>query len=181
MDGSEPINDLMLRQLDEWPEQMRKWGRGPMKQLLSNSKSAFVSRTHYLSATVPPQPKQSTRFTVVGHAYTDPKKKRYVADLVASFRESVDDHFKPFTGRLRVTVIYSFAWRKSDAKIAKKQSWAFMDKRPDIDNLFKPVADAMQAAEIINDDGQICEVRARKIRSGSPGIFVKIEQISEHI
>ena len=152
-----------------------------MNQFLSNAQSASVTRTHFVSANIAPQPKQSTRFASSGHAYTPPKKKKYVNDLVQLFRECMGPGFTVFNGRLRVTVVYSFAWRKSDAKTAKNQSWAYMNKRPDIDNLFKPVADALQQAAIIFDDGQIVEVRARKIRAENPGIFCKIEQISEFI
>ncbi len=152
-----------------------------MKHLLGNAQSAAVTRTHFVSATIAPQPKQSTRFAASGHAYTSPKKRKYVNDLVSSFRECVGSGFTVFNGRLRVTVVYSFPWRKSDAKTAKNQSWAYMNKRPDIDNLFKPVADALQKAAIIFDDGQIVEVRARKIRAEKPGVVCKIEQISEFI
>lgn len=152
-----------------------------MKQFLSNAQAAAVTRTHFVNADIPPQPKQSTRFAARGHAYTSPKKRKYVNDLVSLFRECMGSGFTTFTGRLRVTVVYSFPWRKSDSKVSKNQSWAYMDKRPDIDNLFKPVADALQQAAIIHDDGQIVEVRARKIRAKNPGIFCKIEQISEFI
>jgi len=140
-----------------------------------------VSRTLLLSANVKPEPKQSTRFTLSGHAYTDPKKKKYLQKLVQEFLRKLDDNFAPFEGQLRVMVVYTFPWRKSDAKVARNQSWAYMNKRPDVDNLFKPVGDALQTAGIIKDDGQIVEALARKIRAESPGIYVRIEQLVELI
>ena len=160
---------------------MRKWSKGREKMNMHDVHSAAVSRDLFLSSDVKPEPKQSTRFTITGHAYTDPKKKKYLQRLVQDFLKDLDKNFVPFDGRLRVSVVYSFPWRKSDSKISKNQTWAYMDKRPDVDNLFKPVGDALQTAGIIKDDGQIVEVRARKIRSKSPGIGVKLEQIAEFI
>jgi Holliday junction resolvase RusA-like endonuclease len=171
------VNTLFLRHLNEWPEQMRKWRKGKVTHRLEDAAAAII-RTEFLEAMIKPQAKQTTRFTKFGHAFTPAKKRQYVADLVEMFKAH---EIKQFEGRLRVTVVYSFVWRKSDAKIAKKQSWAYMDKRPDIDNLFKPVADALQGSNVIKDDGQIVEVRVRKIRSPQDGIAIKIEQISEHV
>lgn len=172
------MNTLFLRHLNEWPEQMRKWRKGKVTHRLSDAKAAVIIRTEFLEVMITPQAKQSTRFTKFGHAFTPTKKRKYVADLVECFREH---NIKQFEGRLRVTVVYSFKWRQSDKAIAKTQSWAYMDKRPDIDNLFKPVADALQASGVIKDDGQIVEVRVRKIRSPDDGIAIKVEQISEHV
>ena len=143
--------------------------------------SSTVSRTLLLFADVKPEPKQSTRFTLSGHAYTSAKKRKYLEKLVQEFLRGIQKGFTQFEGRLRVTVIYAFPWRKSDSKLSKNQSWAYMDKRPDVDNLFKPVGDALQTAGIIKDDGQIVEIRARKIRTAIHGIAVKVEQISEFI
>ena len=175
------MKPIILRHLNEWPDQMRKWRKGKNKMNGHDVHSAAVSRTMSFYIDVVPQPKQSTRFTLTGHAYTAPKKRKYLQDLVQQISGNIPKSFIIFEGRLRVSVVYSFPWRKSDAKTAKVQSWAYMDKRPDVDNLFKPVADALQTADVIRDDSQIVEVRARKIRSGSPGIGIKIEQISEFI
>ncbi len=172
------MNTLFLRHLNEWPERMRKWKKGKGYKMLSDVQSSTVIRTEYLQADIKPEAKQSTRFTKLGHAFTSEKKRKYVASLVEIFEAH---KIQLFTGRLRVTVVYSFLWRKSDKQKAKQQSWAYMDKRPDIDNLFKPVADALDKANLFSDDSQIVEVRARKIRSSSEGIAIKIEEISEFV
>lgn len=160
---------------------MRKWQRKGKRMEGHDVHSSTVSHTVFLFSGQTPQAKQSTKFTLAGHAYTPSKKRKYLNDLTQDFIKSLPKGYVTLSGRLRVSVVYSFPWRKSDSKISKRQSWAYMDKRPDADNLFKPVGDALQLADVIQDDSQIVELRVRKIRTEYPGVAVKIEQISEFI
>jgi len=136
--------------------------------------SVAVTRTEYTYANVKPQPKQSTRFGK-GRAFTSAKKRAYVKLL----GEELAKHFTgkaPLSGDVRVSVLYSFPWRQSDKDVVRDLGWAFMNVRPDVDNLFKPLADSLQGI-CFDDDGQVVEVRARKIRSDEQGIAVRLDTV----
>lgn len=136
--------------------------------------SVAISRTEYTYANLKPQPKQSTRFGK-GRAFTSAKKRAYMKSLA----EELSKHFTgstPMAGDIRVSVLYAFPWRQSDPDVVRDLGWAFMNVRPDVDNLFKPLADAMQGV-CFADDGQVVEVRARKIRSDDEGIAVRLDSV----
>ena len=125
----------------------------------------------YLYAEIKPQAKQSTSFGS-GRAYIPKKKRLYLEELSKKLGESFDG--QRMDGQLRVSVVYSFPWRIADKE---RDIWALMDKRPDIDNLFKPLADCLEAIGVFGDDAQIVEVTARKIRHDVPSISVKISSV----
>ena len=130
-----------------------------------------VVESKYLYAEIKPQAKQSTSFGQ-GRAFTSKKKREYLTSLATLLAQSHDG--TTLEGELRVVALYSFPWRKID-KV--KTGWALMSKRPDIDNLHKPLADCLEAIGLFGDDAQIVEVSARKIRYEIPGIFVRVDRI----
>tara|TARA_R110002051_G_scaffold255522_1_gene314599 strand:- start:950 stop:1417 length:468 start_codon:yes stop_codon:yes gene_type:complete len=141
-------------------------------QLDSFSTPLLILASKYLYAEIKPQPKQSTSFGR-GHSYTPKKKRLYLEDLSAKLSQTFDG--VPMEGKLRVAVVYSFPWRKTDKD---REAWALMDRRPDIDNLFKPLADCLEAIGVFGDDAQIVEVTIRKIRHDIPAISVKISSVN---
>ena len=141
------------------------------RQLDEFSTHLVVKDSQYLYAEIKPQAKQSTSFGQ-GRAFTPKKKRLYLAELSQKLGESFDGD--RMEGQLRGAVVYSFPWRKTDKD---RGLWALMDKRPDIDNLFKPLADCLEAIGVFGDDAQIVEVTARKIRHDIPSISVKISKV----
>lgn len=136
--------------------------------------STRIGRSYDLFIEVKPQAKQSTRFSR-GRAYTPAKKVQYIKEI----QSQVSNQFntEKFSGTIRLSVAYSFPWRKKDSKLQKKVTWAFMNSRPDVDNLFKPLADSLESI-CFNDDKEIVEIRVKKIRSDHTYIAVRIEEIS---
>lgn len=67
-------------------------------------------------------------------------------------------------------------YRKSDPEFGM-----FCSKRPDIDNLIKAVLDGLNGIAF-KDDGQVCELQARKFyhsKGGMPATEISIEEIPE--
>jgi len=133
-----------------------------------------VKRTEYALAPLLPQAKQSVQFTRSGQAFTPAKKKKYVKDLNAFIRASYAA--ARMTGPIRVTILFCFPWRSADSKKKRKDGWAIMDKRPDVDNLLKPLLDSCSDLTF-DDDGQVVTVIATKIRHDDPAIVVKLEEL----
>jgi len=131
-----------------------------------------VLRTYYAWAAVKVQSKQSTRFS--GHSYTDKKKRAYVDELANQL--SGELRSANLAGPIGVTLLYSFPWNKEDRN--KEIEWALMTSRPDIDNLMKPVLDALQM-KLAFDDGRVCQVKARKIRLLFPAVAVRLDVVRE--
>ena len=74
-------------------------------------------------------------------------------------------------GPLRIIIRFGFLRPKS---ISKKVIWR--DKKPDIDNVFKACADALEGI-IYRNDSQIVGVKMTKKYSDTPGVSIQIEQI----
>lgn len=84
---------------------------------------------------------------------------------------------EPMTGNLNAIMIFRMPRPKND----KSGSW-WMNKRPDIDNIYKAVSDAMQDAGWIEDDGQIVRAQVTKrypMPSEMPGCLIRVEKIKE--
>ena len=130
----------------------------------------------YLFLEVPPQSKQSTRFGRK-RAYTDKEKGAYVAEL--HLRAKINYSGPLLKGFVRLTVIYCFPWRKKDKDI-RSLVWIPKDSAPDVDNLTKPVKDALQGVVYANDSS-VVEERARKVWCGLTGIAIQIEEASRNL
>ena len=143
------------------------------QQLDSFDTPLLVLASQYLYAEIKPQAKQSAAFGG-GRAYIPKKKRLYLTELSNKLAESWNG--VPMMDKLRVSVIYSFPWRKTDKNT---DGFALMDKRPDINNLFKPLGDCLEAIGVFGDDAQIVEVTARKIRHAIPAISLRVDQVAD--
>jgi len=121
-------------------------------------------------ASVTPESKQSTRFGQK-HAYTDPDKLEYATKLARQFSASLKG--KTFKGFISVKIVYCFPILKGDTE------WSFHGVRPDLDNLEKPVLDALKIV-LENDDSKIVHVDQTKIRFLVPCIVVIVESCREN-
>lgn len=137
-----------------------------------------IARSYYAHAEIKPQPKQSTQFVKriikkkkAKFAFTPKKKLDYINSLIDQFTKTYTG--PKILGVIRISVVYSFAWKKGDFK---SLGWIFKKSRPDCDNLGKPVLDALHNIAFI-DDSQIVELRTRKIHSEIQGVFVRIDEI----
>lgn len=133
--------------------------------------SLIVLESHYFTFDVVPQAKQSTSFGR-GRAFTSPKKRAYVSLL----RKLAQEQFQkpPLDGFVCLTIVFSFPWRKSDTKTTRALRWTLMDQTPDLDNIEKPLKDALQGVVYLNDSS-VVSVRKRKIRSKLTGIFLRVD------
>lgn len=105
---------------------------------------------------VPPQSKQSVRKGVHSF-YVDPKKKDYqkLLSFYAS-REFDLQRAMPIRGVILLRVKFIFS---STKKILRGR---YKNTRPDLDNLLKPLKDALSGV-FFEDDSQIVSIEATKI------------------
>ena len=89
--------------------------------------------------------------------------------------------FEKLYGPLRMTITFEMRIPKSWPAQSKKEALEGIirpTKTPDIDNLFKLVADALQGDNMIyQDDNQIVEIMAVKRYSAEPKTIILIEGI----
>lgn len=135
-----------------------------------------------------PQPKQSAQFSKRGFAYTPAKKRKYQKAL----RDAIAASELPkelLEGPLVMRIEFCFPLTKSDTKTKKKRQeleenggwiWACSQRIGDLDNLMKPVSDALND-QVIVDDGHICITRLTKIKSSTPYIKINVSQIKRDI
>jgi Holliday junction resolvase RusA-like endonuclease len=146
-----------------------------MRDLLdSMSPSSERGSAYYHFMNVKPEAKQSVRFGK-GGAYTDPKKKAYVNTIAARLSPYVDE--SKFEGPVDVALIYCFPWRKAD-KMTDPSIMRRMASRPDLDNLQKPVFDALTLSGMFTDDSTIVRTCVTKVRWLYAGIALKISDSS---
>lgn len=133
-----------------------------------------------------PQPKQSTNFNKGGWAYTGSKKESYQSAVRHAIAVSQDLPEAPLEGPLLMHVTFCFPLTSADTKTKKKRQvlednggwiWA-CSKRNDLDNLMKPVSDALNSLVIV-DDGHICSATLTKIKSVRPCIEIKITKFGK--
>lgn len=103
------------------------------------------------------------------------KKKNVAAaenTLMALFRPHVPA--VPFKGPIKVTMVWSFPWRKSERKSNLALGAAPNDTRPDASNLVKMAEDVMTTLGFWGDDGQIADLTVRKQWADWSGIDITI-------
>ena len=134
-----------------------------------------------ISFTVPgkPIPQARPRVTQNGrHTYT-PRRSVVYREAVALCAQSAMRGKKPLSGALHVRVQFLFrvpsSWRKTDRDEAERGEKSFTS-RPDLDNLYKAVTDAMNGI-VYKDDAQIVHATVRKgYAIGRPeGAYVEVE------
>ena len=131
-----------------------------------------------------PQPKQSAQFSKRGFAYTPAKKKKYQKALKDAIAAS-ELPKELFEGPLSMGIEFCFPLTDSDTKTKKKRQklednggWMFASSQRigDLDNLMKPVSDALNGLVIV-DDGHICIARLTKIKAAEPYIKINLAKI----
>ncbi len=111
-----------------------------------------------------PQPKQSVRGGGKGF-YTDPAKKEYVKALTMLIKSQYKRPAQ--SGPLQVSIAFCY-------KRPKGQKSDFKTSRPDLDNLSKPVLDALTDAGVITDDAIVCRLCLEKFYHDSDCILITI-------
>lgn len=145
------------------------------KMLSSLEESIKVLRTWYLYIELVPEAKQSVRFGGgKGKCWVDPKKAAYLKKLKKALKESYTGPV--LKGMIRATVLYCFPWPESEVTTFGSLGWSLTDLHIDLDNLQKPLKDAM-AGLIYTNDSQIVEIRCRKIRYHKGMIAVRIDEV----
>lgn len=118
-----------------------------------------------------PVPKQSFRATKYG-GYQTSKIKNYEHEIKKHVLSQIPDRYRMPEKDFPVEISYIFAY-----KLLKKHKNKNIDyvklTTPDIDNLIKPVNDALQGL-IFYQDQQINKIKATKIHSNDYGIYLDI-------
>lgn len=113
----------------------------------------------YLPIDPPTRTAQQKGLRVV-HGRAQFYEKKEVSQAKALLKDQllkfVPDH--PIEGAVRLDVTFAFG-----TKDKKKQRQEFRTTRPDIDNLFKGLADCMTNLGFWNDDSQIVSLSLRKL------------------
>ena len=106
------------------------------------------------------QGKARPRFTRTGHTYTDPKTKEYERQIAEAARKALGAGEMLLTPVCVVLDIHQ-AIPKSYSKKRIEELPSRPCKKPDIDNVFKAVADGIVGV-LIKDDTQIVRMAANK-------------------
>ncbi len=133
-----------------------------------------------INFTIPMKPvaKARPRLTRSGHVYT-PKKTTDAEKIVALYaRKAIKE---PLDGPVWMSVEFTFkmpkSWSKKKKELAKTvEGTQYKCGRPDIDNLFKLIADALNGMAY-HDDAQIVMLSALKRYGERDEIRVHIESL----
>lgn len=123
-----------------------------------------------------PVGKARPRMTRSGHAYTPEKTVSYENLVKMRFIEKYPD-WVPVAGEAKIKLIAYYPIPKS----ASKRKRIEMDigtirptKKPDVDNIMKAIADALNGIAYV-DDSQIVTAEVRKYYSATPRVEVEID------
>ena len=108
--------------------------------------------------------------------YTPAKTKSVENNIAYFYKVNVGYYFEGYV-KLNLNLYYSIA--KSDSKkkkLMKLNNELRPNKKPDIDNVVKLVADALNEVAY-KDDTQIIELRCRKFYSDIPRMEITIEDL----
>ena len=108
--------------------------------------------------------------------YTPAKTKAVENNIAYFFKVNIGHYFEGYV-KLKLDLYYSIA--KSDSKkkkLMKLNNEIRPNKKPDIDNVVKLVADALNEVAY-KDDTQIIELECRKFYSDIPRIEITIEDL----
>ena len=103
-------------------------------------------------------------------------KKKHVKQAEDSLMSLLMPHSPavPFVGPVKLTVYWTYPWRKSEKKSVIAQGCAPCDTRPDCDNIVKALSDCLTRLNFFNDDSQVYSLTFEKYWGNVPGIEVKI-------
>ncbi|MGS5517699.1 RusA family crossover junction endodeoxyribonuclease [Clostridioides difficile] len=114
--------------------------------------------------------------SITKRTYTPNKTKNYEDYIKYLYQSKVKYHF---TGYIKMTLRCYYSIAKSNSKKVKEQKRNNVlrpSKKPDIDNVVKIVADALNEIAY-KDDTQIVEVVASKYYSDRPRVEIELEEI----
>lgn len=123
-----------------------------------------------------PHGKGRPRFTRAGHAYTDPKTRRY-EDVLRIAAQSEMGCRPPIDGPVsvhveaRMPVPASWSRKKQAAALA---GGVAPTSKPDIDNIIKSL-DALNQV-VFRDDKQIVHAVVRKLYHEAPALIIRISE-----
>jgi Holliday junction resolvase RusA-like endonuclease len=82
---------------------------------------------------------------------------------------------EPFCGPLTLVLTMGFPWRKGEKKSRIKHFASYpIETRPDLDNLFKAIADVMTGLRYWNDDSQLSSLCLHKHYTDTPGLTINL-------
>ena len=123
-----------------------------------------------------PVPMARPRVTRTGHAYTPKACAEYKAIVAAAAREAMKGR-EMLTDAVQVRVGFYFpipkSWRAGKALAARHGMFPHT-ARPDLDNLYKAVTDAMNGI-VYKDDSQIIFCTVGKRYRDKAGVSVRVE------
>ena len=122
-------------------------------------KEPLLKRAIYLPIDPPTRTAQQKGLRVVrGHAQF--YEKREVSEAKALIKDLLLEYVpdEPYKGALMISVVWAFS-----TTVRKKIAGEYRTTRPDIDNLFKGLADCMTDLGFWDDDSQIVELCLRKM------------------
>lgn len=130
-----------------------------------------------ISLDIAPEAKQSTRFAR-GKSYTDPKKRAYQDALLCLIKgEQFVQGTPTFNKWAIIEITFYFTAPK---KLTEKNSRVAFGQyakttKPDVDNLAKPVLDALTNSGIIHDDCIVYRLTLSKYWRESASIHIEIK------
>jgi len=83
----------------------------------------------------------------------------------------------PFQGAVKLTVYWTYPWRKSEPKKNRAGGRKWCDTRPDCSNIVKMVEDCLTRLNFWNDDSQVAALHVEKGWGDAPGIGIRIEEL----
>lgn len=135
----------------------------------------------YIRFVVPGEPQGKARPRVVnGHAYTPTQTAAY-EDLIRMAYKMAEPGRQAWEAGKAIAIVITAHYQipKSASKTAKDKmrNWELLPlKKPDLDNIGKAVADALNGIAY-KDDAQIAELRIRKIYNDAPKLIVELYEI----
>lgn len=115
-----------------------------------------------------PLPKERPRFnTKSGHAYTPLKTAKYESHIKFAAQCVCQ---RPFENAVEMTIRFNFLK-------AKSSKLTHVTKRPDLDNLIKPILDALNGVAFV-DDSQIVQIYASKKFGDFENIEITVHEIA---
>lgn len=142
-----------------------------------NLNSLQFYREHVWGMAVPLKAlaKQSTLFGRGGIAFTPAKQKKFQT-LISRLAE-INAPIEPFDDCfLELQIIVITQYNKADMKKAKYE-YELDNKRPDFDNLSKPICDGLSKI-IYKDDSRISVGRVVKLKGYTPELVLRLAKIS---
>lgn len=126
---------------------------------------------------IPPKATSQQKGVMVINGQPRYFKKKHVKQAEDSMLSLLMEH-RPtvaLDGPLRLSIRWTYPWRKSEKKKNLALGWMPCDTRPDCSNLVKMFEDCMTRLNFFSDDSQIADLRFVKGWGDKPGIEVTVE------